>query len=514
MTLLPKLPLAALLLAGCSAAVELPARPDVVLFVVDTLRNDRLGCYGYERDTSPVLDALATEGALFTDVTAQAPWTLPSMVSLFQGRYLTNYRDSLQPDVTSLPEAFQRAGYRTIGVVANCLVDADQGFARGFDSFQIADCWEDEEQTIRSRRDIQLMREYLQAPAREALQPATDGRRAPVFLYVHAFDPHDPYLPHDELNAELPLGGAFEVEPSGYWRELYAAAGNPDPRQARNRNVQFANMREMRARYDQEIRFFDAGLADILADLASFGLGADAVHALVADHGEGLWEHVSNESPEKLRTLPPHQFFYKAHGGDGYQPASATPFVLWGGAVPRGLRVDAAVENVDLYPTLLELADIAPPNGLHGRSLVPLFAQGSPSQEWRTHVFSYGVHSIAVRDVRTGSKLILPSGRSLSNGRGIELYDLNADPGERVNLADERPEDVVELVAVFETWAATDPTPSSMKGLYEEWNLETRRDLGEKLRALGYTESDTGLGADGVIGESGASPDELNPERP
>ena len=222
------LPLGALLLAGCSAAVEPPSRPDVVLFVVDTLRADRLGCYGYERDTSPTLDALAAGGVVFEDVTAQSPWTLPSMVSLFQGRYLTNYRDSLQDDVVSLPETFQRAGYRTIGVVANCLVDEGQGFARGFDSFRIVDCWEDEERKIKSRRDVQLMRELLREPAREALAAGPDGARAPVFVYVHAFDPHDPYLPHDELNevqSALSSGSAKSVAAS--------AALRPDRRASR-----------------------------------------------------------------------------------------------------------------------------------------------------------------------------------------------------------------------------------------------------------------------------------------
>lgn len=477
-------------LASCSEPAEPVSRPDVVVFLVDTLRQDRLGCYGYDRPTSPNLDALADQGVVFEDVTAQFPWTLPSMVSLFHGQYLTNYCDSLLEQVATLPEVFDDAGYQSLAVIGNCLVDEGQGFARGFDDFHIVDCWENEEFKIRSKRDIQTLRGMLAEPLKQALAVDEKGERAPLLLYVHAFDPHDEYLPHDELNDELPLGQAHEVEPAGWWDEQLDLLGNPSPKALARRHRDLDRMRLMRSRYDQEIRFFDQGLGDILADLEAAGLSENAVFALVADHGEGLWEQISNESPEDLQTLPPHKFFYKTHGGNGDQTGISTPFVLWGSSIPKGVRVGRAVENVDLLPTLLELADISPPAGLHGRSLVPLLT--GEVEAWRTHVFAGGAHTAAVRDTRTQMKLILPLGKSLTNGRNLELYDLGADPGERENLAGTHPEEVLELVGVYDEWVADYPVISNLQGKLENWNREQRDLLGQKLQALGYTELDTG----------------------
>jgi arylsulfatase A-like enzyme len=479
---------------GCADSPESARRPDVVLFVVDTLRNDRLGCYGYPRSTSPGLDALVAEGVVFEDVTAQWPWTLPSMVSLFQGQYLTEYRDSLHPSAMTLPEAFQQAGYHTIGVVGNCLVDEAQGFGRGFDDFEVAEFWQDEERTAKTLRDIVQMGEMVSTPAQAALTLDENGKRAPVLIYIHAFDPHEPYRGHGELNGELPVSGVLAVQPQDYWVQTLQELGNWDELNENERKQarqSMAGMRANRARYDQEVRFLDSGITRIITELKSMGLADNAVFALVSDHGEGLWEHLAIDSSEMLSEAEPAKVFYKGHGGNGYQSGSATPFVMWGGDVPKGLRISAAVENIDLYPTLLELADIAPPQGLHGRSLVSLWS--STNEDWRTHVFSNGSHTIAVRDVESGMKLILPTGKSLLYGRGFELYDLAADPGERNNLVDAQPETVLELAAKHREWTEQYPTESTMKGRIQEMADEHDSALAEKLQALGYTEADTGI---------------------
>ncbi len=498
------LALVLLTLGSCSNGEASPARPDVVLVVVDTLRNDRLGCYGYDRPTSPKLDALVAEGVVCEDVTAQWPWTLPSMVSIFQGQYLTEYRDSLHPDAVTLPEAFQGAGYKTIGVVGNCLVDEKRGFARGFDQLAVVDCWLGDDKETLGEHDILHLNKLLAEPASAAFALDSAGQRAPVFVYVHAFDPHDPYLQHAGLDAALPVDHARAVEPEGYWMEQIRARGSWDeapPMRLKNWKASFQRMPKMRGRYDQEIRYFDEGFAQLTQDLRAAGLSQDTVFALVSDHGEGLWDHVSNESPETLRESPPHSFFYKPHGGNGYQTVSATPFLLWGAGVPKGVRIKAAVENVDLFPTLLELADIAPPAGLHGRSLVCQW-QG-PSQAWRTHVFSGGSHTMAVRDVRSQMKLILPMGKSIQNRREVELFDLNADPGERKNLAEERSEVLGDLVDAHRRWSEQYPTETTLRISDSDFKSTQDKALIEKLRALGYTESDTGI----AIPEAASSDD-------
>jgi arylsulfatase A-like enzyme len=487
------LPLLALLLApGCGEAPAAPPRrPDVVLVVVDTLRADRMSCYGYARPTTPVLDRLAERGAIFLDNTAQWPWTLPSMVTIFQGRYLTNYRDRLDEALPSLAELFQAAGYRTVGLVANCAVDADQGFTRGFDHYDVNECWEDEERRVERIRDVHELRERMREPVRAALEPGPDGERPPLFLYLHAYDPHSPYRAHGELDAVLPEEGATPVEPEGWWERELAARGPAPPAGREDWGPELRQLASMRARYDQEVRWFDAALGDILADLDALGISGDAVYALAADHGEGLWEHLTADSDAALRSAAPSKFFYQLHGGNGYQQVMATPLLLWGGGVPPA-RVEAPVENVDLLPTLLELADLAPPEGLDGRSLVPLM-RGETPDDWRELVFCYGSHNVSVRHAPSGWKLILPHGpRSEALGRVPELYDLDADPLERRDLAAENPEVVAWLAAEVGAWMERHPTASTMRGRMSELNAEARTKLAEKLRALGYTELETG----------------------
>lgn len=479
---------------GQSDSSPAPPRPDVVVILVDTLRSDRLGCYGYPRPTSPVIDSLAEGGVLFEDNTAQSPWTLPSTVSVFQGRYLTNYRDRLDEQFPSMTELFKDAGYATVGLVANCAVDEEQGFARGFDHFDVCDCWEDGDKTRGIDRDIQELREVMRQPVGEVLSQGSPGERPPLFLYIHAYDPHSPYFFHEDLEAELPIREALGVEPADYWQTTIGERGPESPTgKADGWSRAFSNLIADRGNYDQEVRYFDAGLGSLLEDLRELGVSEDAVFALVADHGEGLWDHVSNESTENLAKLKPNKFFYKLHGGNGYQPVMATPFLMWGETLPKGLRVTEPVQNIDLLPTLLELARIEAPSGLHGRSLSAHWEEGQ-TEAWREFAYCYGSHTISIRHGTSGYKLILPNGpHSERTGKPVELFNIREDPHERDNLAEREPEKLAWLVQTFGEWMETYSMESTMSGGHEAQNSRSREKLAEKLRALGYTSVETGL---------------------
>ena len=163
--------LAALLLLALAPAcpdAEPEGPPDVYLIVIDTLRADRLSCYGYPRTTSPFLDELAAEGALFLENTSQSSWTKPSMVSLMSGAYVTAYRDVMPDGVPSLAQSFQDAGYHTIGVVGNVLLSSKLGFDRGFDHYDAREITDEEREEMRARglrepvcRPVALMLEEL-----------------------------------------------------------------------------------------------------------------------------------------------------------------------------------------------------------------------------------------------------------------------------------------------------------------------------------------------------------------
>lgn len=440
--------------------------PDVILVVVDTLRADRLGCYGYERATTPEIDRLAREGVLFEDACAQSSWTKPSMVSMFQGRYLTDYRDAFLEDAPTLAEVLRGAGYRTLGVVGNVLLSQRAGFDRGFDHYDA------KRHGPRRRGRPGRAVDELIVDAWGPLEGAFAGEgRPPVFAYLHVMDPHEPYRSHPQLEGVLPLREGTERSAFERQRARFAGAGS-DLSPAEEERI-WRQMADKRARYDQEVRYTDEHLALLLERLRSIGALERALVVIASDHGEGLWDHVNPEkagSPE----LRPDTYFLKNHGQLVYEELLRTPLIFHGWGIPGGVRVAAPVENVDLLPTLLELCGVEVPAGLHGHSLVPLMhdPQGTLHEE----VHAYVMQEASVREVTSGLKLVLPGPLY---ERPARLFDLGADPGERRDLAPQRPDDVARLRQRLEAWRARYPTPTTID---VPLDAQTRRDM----RALGY----------------------------
>ncbi|MCK6448940.1 MAG: sulfatase [Planctomycetes bacterium] len=465
-------------------------RPDVVFVLIDTLRADRLACYGYPRPTSPFLDSLAARGVLFEDATCQFSWTRPSMVSLMEGRYLTGYRDAIEPDAPTLAESFRRAGYRTVGLVANASVNAETGFARGFEHYDSGDMLGRGPVYADDLRDVEELASALWEPLDRALAPATDGERAPVFLYLHVMDVHDPYDAYAEHATELPETGAVPVTPAGWQLELLRAHGPPTSAPDATHADDLAELERERGRYDQGVRHTDAQLEWLFGELGERGLLDHAVVAIAADHGEGLWEHLTPATDAELATFPAREFFYQKHGASQFQEVIATPLVFVAPGARAGLRVREAVENVDLFPTLLEFCDLAAPEGLHGRSLAAVARGEAPaSSVAREFVYSFGVHGNSLREVATGLKLVMPRGKALAAGHAVQLYELGSDPDERRDLASERPDDVRRLLAAFVAWEARYPTDPTLRAKTAERLKAEREDL---LKGLGYTGLDVG----------------------
>ncbi len=467
---------ALLALAACSGDAR---RPNVVLIVVDTLRSDRLGCYGYPRATSPEIDELAKEGVLFEDCTSQAPWTMQSMPSLLAGRYLTQHRNWPDQAHVLLAEQFQRAGYATIGASANDLLTSELQYDRGFDEYDASSLPNEVDKPF----DV-LVKDFL--PKLDALHAKRPEK--PVFVYLQPFDPHFPYLEHHEFDAQLPTDETEPVRPDGWQAAEVARRGAPAPANDPGWANELVGLRHQRGLYDQEVRFTDRELGAFLDALRARGLLDNAVVAIVSDHGEGLWEHVNKAGAEKLATLGPNGFFFAGHAYHVYEEAVRTPFVLWGRGVPKGERFTAPVENVDLFPTLCALAGVAPPVDaqgkvtLDGRDLTRLF--GGPKEgprDWREHVFAFMPHVAMVRERSTGLKLIAPtcSYRAPEEGVPTELFDVPRDPDERMNLLPSRANDATRLLDVLQRTIDAHPTRTT-------WNQPKPPKLQRKISGHGY----------------------------
>src|SRR5712692_6705866 len=281
--LAPVLLALAFVLADCASRRYDPSRPDILLVVIDTLRADHLGSYGYPRPTSPTVDRLAGRSTVFESAWAAAPWTLPSVMSIQTGRYPSSHRvenDGLRlaPQIPTLAEVLKGAGYVTGAFVSHIYVDRPFGFERGFGTFE----------------DFGLSRPGYRLEA--GLEPTADRvtdaalgwlRRQgskPLFLFVHYFDPHWPYDPPASYRSIFPDAYA------GPWDATYDSISKF---QEPERPLPDDYRRFLIDRYDGEIRFVDDQIGRLLEGFAGAGRAGRTWVVLTGDHGEEFKEHGS-----------------------------------------------------------------------------------------------------------------------------------------------------------------------------------------------------------------------------
>ena len=266
-----------------------PARPDVILLSVDTLRADHLGVYGYDRPTSPYIDALAARGARFANTWSPAPWTLPSHTTMLSGQLTSTHgviEDHLKipADVRMIQEVFHDAGYATAGVTATLFVSSKFGFERGFDSFEDFDITDTNINNLAT-----VNAENVFANATDWAQKQEGGK--PVFLFLHVYDVHYQYSPPEPWNEKFDRPG---TKADGRYKNYEHYLRNPVP------DEQLAHQM---ASYDEEIAYVDDQLRQFLERWEASG--RKAYFAITSDHGEefaerGSWGHGHTLYPEQL----------------------------------------------------------------------------------------------------------------------------------------------------------------------------------------------------------------------
>jgi len=425
------------------------ARPNVVLFLVDTLRADYLGAYGQPAPTSPRLDGFAREAVLFEDAWAQASWTRSAVASVLTGLHVQGHgvdREDrvLSPSARTLAEALRAGGYRTGAFVANHLLGGRFGFDQGFD------VWNPTPQTLYGAPAADLVR--------GALAWVDSGPR-PFFLYVHTMEPHAPYTPSEE---DLrPFAG------SGY--------RGPTDTRALLRLGQLGTLDEgglafLRSRYQGEVHQNDRAFGLLLDGLKARGLDASTAVVFTADHGEEFRDHGGTEHAKTL-----------------YQELVHVPLVVRLPGTPgRAARERATVQQIDLMPTLLGLAGVPAPRALPGRDLRATLEGRADPRLPPPVLFSEERFAVVDKlSVRAGNlKLIFNNdGPALWRaGAHLELYDLSRDPAEKANLAATRPIAVEFLERRLDAFRSAQPA----SGAAESVALSAQEK--EQLRALGYAQ--------------------------
>ncbi len=353
-------------------------KPNVIVYVIDCLRADRVGAFGSTRGLTPSIDALARESVVLEQAWSCASWTKPSVACMLTGQLPPKHgartaTDRISDDAPRLAEAFARAGYQTRSLVANPVLDGKAfGFGRGFRSYRNL-----------ARAYVERAVNAVPADAKEitndlaAWTPTVKSR--PFFLYVHSLDLHYPYEARAIPGRPAPAGGASESD-----------------------------------LYDSEIAYNDREFGKVLDGLRPLGLLDNTIIVVTADHGEEFGEHGQNR-----------------HGHTLYQSLLHVPLVI---RLPRGVRggsrIAEPVSLVDLSSTLLDLSRLAPLSGTDGVSLAPrLRGQGVPRP---MPLFAEQISSdgalYAARDERFKAiETIAPETSSLA-------FDLSADPNEKAPL--------------------------------------------------------------------------------
>lgn len=452
---LPVLMLVAGLAAGCGGGGgELEG---VVVVLLDTVRADHVGCYGYARPTTPHLDALAGEGVRFAEVVSPSPWTLPSVAALLAGRY--SERVFRQRLAASLVEDLQRAGIETAAITEGGYVSRYFGLDRGFDD------WTEEEGAVQLLRagqrpdpDKRGGVERTFAAAERWLSRRGDRK---FFLLVHTYEPHTPYENHDfaqGLDAGR-IGPVFTIRHVGLVkrRRLVLDAAETD---------------YIRALYDGDLAESDRYVGRLLAEIDELGL-ADRVAVIVtSDHGEELGEHYPHNTGD--------------HGHALLDSQMLVPLIVRDPTRDGGSRViDEQVRLIDLMPTVADMLGVPLESSLDGRSLLPMMtgedSERRPALVGQTKAgpVRLGARSMGYKYIRRfpgeSRRPLIPEPPDR------QLYDLAADPGESDNLAARRP----EMVRLFDRMLEQ-RHPGHDVQVSPDLTNEADPQLIERLKSLGY----------------------------
>jgi arylsulfatase A-like enzyme/Flp pilus assembly protein TadD len=407
---------------------------NLLLITLDTTRADRLGCYGYEKISTPALDSLAAQGVLFENAVSSVPLTLPSHTTLLTGLYPsvhgihdnTLYR--LSGNAVTLAELMRGNGYRTGAVVGAFVLDSTYGLDQGFDSYDDelpSPTMPTKDGSPDADENMVWLKDIAERPAAivtsRAVSWLKENSHHPFFLWVHYYDPHFPYTP--------PPGFAQKYE------------GRP---------------------YDGEIAAIDRHVGMLIEELRDAGLLNKTLIVVAGDHGESLGDHGEET----------HSVFV-------YESTLRVPLIMrYPAKLPRSSRISPVVSLADVMPTVLDLLDIDHQGTFSGMSLVDLMEGKKPEERsiYLESLFPYLTYGWSeLQGVRTSrwKYIRVPS---------PELYDLGEDPREERNLATEHADIVARLEGDLENFASG--SAPGIVPLAEDAALSPLNR--ERLTALGY----------------------------
>lgn len=403
------------LAAGCASCSDRASPPNILLISIDSLRPDHLSCYGYERPTSPTIDALAASGVRFDSAVSTTSWTLPAHAALFTGLFdsthgLFDNGLRLSQELPTLAGELRTLGYHTAGFFGGPYLHPTFGLGAGFEHYESCmtavpgDLSEDElrqesrSAVGRSHDDITGPRTLEAVGAWSTARP-TDR---PYFLFVHLWDVHYDFIPPPPFDTlfDPDYGGSLDGRGFMSRPEVHAKM---EPR----------DLQHLKALYDGEIRFTDDVLGQLLARLRAQGALENTLIVVTADHGEEFFEHGG-----------------KGHQKTLFDEVLRIPLILnWEGVLDGPRVVADQVRIVDLMPSLLRAAGAKSLPTMQGRDILPL-ARGerlAPAPALaELHADKRDFRALRTLDFKVIDYGRAPDGRALP----IQGFDLGRDPSE------------------------------------------------------------------------------------
>lgn len=435
-------------LTGCGKRQQ-EKRPNIILVVIDTLRADHMGCYGYQRNTTPNIDRLAAEAILFKNAISAAPWTLPSFATLLTSQYpcVLGIRGKLAVMDKRFPllsQVLKQYNYTTFGVFAAGNLLPQLGFGRGFDFYY---------DRRSPRRGAGITSPVITS---EGISFLRKSHKSPFFLLLHYFDPHYNYILHKQYDYYPNYRGMVKNNHSiiDLWHKLNELSED--------------DIRYLLALYDSEIAFTDEYIEQLLDELKKHGFYENSIIIITSDHGEEFiergWLGHAITLHEELLHVPLIMKF------PGYKPRV----------------IDSPVGLIDIVPTIYQYLGLKIPKGLGGKALDlsrddtienrPIFSETFNSQKLRPNP-----KPVAFRSIVLGNWKFIYDETNDSE----QVYHLSEDPHERNDLSSQRSAQNKMLRGLLSKWINHVKTKQRLGPTQDATELLTP-DQREELESLGY----------------------------
>jgi len=431
---------------GVAPPLETPF--NILIYLVDCLRPDHLPFFGYEKNTAPHMEEFSRQGIVFRNAYAQGSWTRPSVGALFTGLYpflhrAINLKSGLGSEFTTLAEVLQEKGFYTIGISSNAGIKEFFNFHQGFSSFKY--------HPKQDNGSSSVLNEYAFSELRK--------KKMPFFLYIHTMDAHRPYMIADEFKPDMP-----SVPPEK--RRMVPL----NRREKGGDKGSLVDLDRVIAQYDATISQNDKSFGDLIREMKELGLYDRTLIILMSDHGDEFYDHGGF-----------------AHGSTLYQEVLRQLLVIkLPGQVLAGREIRENVQEIDIFPTLLDLLGEPLPDFLLGRSMKDLlFHPATVERPFHDAVFAETREDLVLKSMIDGRWKIIHRGKEWTlNPKEYELYDLQEDPSEKENLIYRNPVATHYLMSKFKRWVENQKLLAhfSKEGLEKEL---TEKEI-EELKALGY----------------------------